>query len=146
MKIIQHLKEKKELFLILISVIFCLGVIDDNHNWGGDFALYIEQARALVEGTTKALWEENRWAMTPIPDYGPDLAPIGFPLLLAPVYAVFGLNFIAFKVYLALFFILACFFSYQLFVEHLCILFSLNTLFQSVLLCFRRKLSWAAFF
>ena len=115
LKIMPCLQKGGVVFLILISVILCLAGIDDGHNWGGDFSLYIAQAKSIVEGTTKTLYLENHWAMAHIPNYGPDLYPPGFPVLLAPLYYIFGIHFIAFKIYMIVFFILACFFSYQLF-------------------------------
>src|SRR5262245_14683241 len=58
--------------------------------WGDDFALYIAHARNLVEGTsytdTKFVYNPaNAW-------YSPRAYPPGFPILLAPVYALQGLD------------------------------------------------------
>ena len=87
-------------FIILISVacvlIFC--ITTNGHDWGGDFSAYIMQARSLTEGTPLKFIEENRYAMRqstrPI---GPEAYPWGFPLLLMPLFSVFGMNLIALK-------------------------------------------------
>ena len=72
--------------------------IDNDHNWGGDFSAYIMQARSLVQGTSSAFLAANRIAMeqSSFPT-GPIAYPWGFPLLLAPIYALFGVNMLAFK-------------------------------------------------
>ena len=72
--------------------------IENDHDWGDDFAAYIMQARSLVQGTSSAFLAANRIAMEqssyPI---GPIAYPWGFPVLLAPIYALFGVNMLAFK-------------------------------------------------
>ncbi len=65
------------------------------HALGDDFTMYINHARNLAEGrpygTTGYLFNPN------YPDIGPKTYPPIFPLLLAPVYKIFGLNFEALK-------------------------------------------------
>jgi len=72
--------------------------IENDHNWGDDFAAYIMQARSLVQGTSSAFLAANRIAMeqSSYAD-GPIAYPWGFPVLLAPIYALFGVNMLAFK-------------------------------------------------
>ena len=76
--------------------------------WGGDFAQYIMQAKSILDGSTQNFVEANRIA---IEQTSVNLAPVaypwGFPLLLAPVYALWGLNLVALKV--------VCIISYLLF-------------------------------
>ena len=73
-----------------------LATIRDGHDWGGDFALYLAHARNLVEGTpygdTGYLYSRHN------PFVSPPTYPPGFPLLLAPVLAVGGMNFVPLKV------------------------------------------------
>src|SRR5262249_7287802 len=80
--------------------------VHNGHNWGDDFAQYIEQAKAINDHSLDSYLQINSNAMAHS-DYtiGPYLYPNGFPLLLAPVYRLFGLNFIALKVWCALFFL-----------------------------------------
>lgn len=98
-------------YLVIIMLIaFLLGFlcIDNGHNWSDDFALYIEQCQALLNGDTITLLEKNRFAMdNSYAHVGPYLYPTGFPLLLLPVYAIFGLNFWILKMYCWLFFVAA---------------------------------------
>ena len=71
---------------------------------GGDPALYIGHAKNLVEGRPYA---ETGYIQNPRFALHPQAYPPGYPLLLAPVYAVFGLNYTAMKVELVLFFVAA---------------------------------------
>ena len=100
---------KKRLLLFLITacsgvlILFC---IDAGHDWGDDFALYIAETKAILGGSLSELYHTNRLAMEQsFWHLGPYLYPIGFPLLLTPLYLVFGVNFVAFKVYCGLFLI-----------------------------------------
>jgi len=83
---------------VAVSLVLCAVHIAPGHNWGGDFALYISQARAMVEGTTAQLADAQRtmFRLSANPP-GPLLYPVAFPLMLAPIYAVTGLNFVVFK-------------------------------------------------
>lgn len=81
----------------LAVVLGCLS-LTAGHNWGDDFALYVRQAQSLAEGTAAHFADANRFTNEhTVVALGPLAYPWGYPLLLSPVYAVFGLNFIAFK-------------------------------------------------
>lgn len=93
--------------IVLLSGTMGYFSLDNGHPWWGDFALYIRQAESLLNGTSQELLALNKYAMeksvytgSPI---GPDLYPWGFPLLLTPVYAAFGLDIMALKMYMVLF-------------------------------------------
>ncbi len=92
-------------WILVLFLVFCSYLtIDDGHNWGDDFALYVSQAIAIVDGTTNALFETNKFAM----DYsdrltGPYLYPVGTALSLAPVIKLFGVNFYGMKMIMLLF-------------------------------------------
>ncbi len=87
-------------WLAIAATLVTVGVIQGStlrsgHSWGGDFSMYVHHAKNLVEGTpygaTGYLYN---------PDYakiGPPTYPPVCPLLLAPVYLVWGLNFEAMK-------------------------------------------------
>ena len=86
------------LILSLIALILCVGQVDDGHNWGGDFSGYIAQAIALANGTTEQYIADNTLMMSKCDWlYGPYAYPWGFPMLLAPIYKIFGFNIYAFK-------------------------------------------------
>ena len=100
--------------LLLAGLVAARG-ITMGHVFGDDWSLYMAQAKALLTGTTQELYAMNKWAMIPIPFYGPDLYPIGFPLLLAPLYYFFGLNLVIFKWSILFFLLGVVFLSYKLF-------------------------------
>ncbi|MCX6789505.1 MAG: hypothetical protein NTZ42_02745 [Candidatus Gribaldobacteria bacterium] len=109
------LSEKTKIFIVvaLIAVIgaFYIATIRPGHGWGDDFALYIQHAINIVE---KAPYSDTGYiynSFEPILS-GPKTYPPIFPLILAPVYKLFGLNFTAFKIEVILCFLLALFFIY----------------------------------
>lgn len=86
------------LILSLITLILCVGQVDNGHNWGGDFSGYIAQGIALANGTTAQYITDNTLMMSQCDWlYGPYAYPWGFPMLLAPLYKIFGFNIYAFK-------------------------------------------------
>lgn len=94
--------------IMLLTAVFMGLCIQDGHDWGDDFALYIEQTKALTSGSIFSLYATNKFAMQHSASLvGPYLYPNGFPLLLSPIYYCFGLHFIAMKVFCSLFFIAA---------------------------------------
>ena len=88
--------------LVLVPVtLFFLITIRPGHDWGGDFAQYIGHARSLVEGKP---YDDIGYVYCPYrPSLGPREYPPGFPFLLAPLYALFGLSFIVFKLEMVFF-------------------------------------------
>ncbi len=62
------------------------------HWWGDDWALYIRQAKGLIDGEPGRVIEENRFTVEASRGaaFSPPLYPWGFPLLLAPFVAVLG--------------------------------------------------------
>ncbi len=92
--------------LVALTILVHATSFQEGHNWGGDFAFYIHQAKALVDGTTGEL---NALAIFRVENstsqemVGPLYYPWGFPLLLAPVYALFGLSLPAMKLLLLAF-------------------------------------------
>lgn len=84
--------------VILLSLWVIRGNLTRGHNWGGDFASYIMQAESVASGAPRSFVEANRFTIEqsskPI---GAIAYPWGFPVLLSPVYALFGLDPIALK-------------------------------------------------
>ena len=89
------------LILALIAVIglIYLVTLRAGHVWGDDFSQYLWHARNLVHG---APYGQTRFVPNPHVIVGPRAYPPVFPLLLAPVYAVFGPNLEIMKVEMVL--------------------------------------------
>ena len=64
------------------------------HWWGDDWALYIRQAKGLLDGHPNRVLIENEFTVNASdgPEFSPPLYPWGFPLILAPFVAVVGVN------------------------------------------------------
>jgi hypothetical protein len=110
--------------LILIVIAVAAGYLmsfDRGHNWGDDFAAYIDQARSIAEGNYNDLYAVNtfRFKHSTQKGIGPVFYPWGFPLLLSPVYYFFGLNIYAMKIYVSLFFLASLPVIYYLFRDSL---------------------------
>lgn len=75
--------------------------VRDSHDWGGDFAMYIMQASNIVHGVPQS---ETPYIYNPDnPVLGPPAYPVGFPLLISPVYAIFGNSIKAFTLWVTAF-------------------------------------------
>jgi Dolichyl-phosphate-mannose-protein mannosyltransferase len=93
---------------IILSVFLMNSVsFREGHNWGGDFPQYIAQAKSLNDGTIDRLLENStfRYEKSDSVLLSPKLYPWGFPILLAPIYRVFGFNIFAMKFFVNLFFL-----------------------------------------
>jgi hypothetical protein len=97
---------------ISITALLFWSGLTNGHDWGDDFAAYIMQAKSITEGRHSEFIEANRFTIEqssyPI---GPVAYPWGFPVLLAPFYALFGLNMIALKSVSIICFLLFLFFT-----------------------------------
>jgi len=100
---------KKNLFflglIVLISSTISFCVLTRGQTWLDDFASYIMQAKSILNGTMAEFVRRNAFTVnqSSYPP-GPAAYPWGFPLLLSPVYAVFGMNALALKLVNTLFF------------------------------------------
>jgi hypothetical protein len=84
--------------LLVITTITLFCTLTNGHNWGDDFSQYIMQAKSIVELNPLSSIEANRFtAENSSYIFGSAAVPWGFPVLLAPIYAVFALNMIALK-------------------------------------------------
>src|SRR5215475_8626536 len=93
------MKSELVVCLILICVLGALyfSTIRPGEDWGGDFSQYVAHARNIAEGRAYAA---TQYRPLPAPlaiSHMPPAYPPGFPLMLAPVYRVFGLNYRALK-------------------------------------------------
>jgi 4-amino-4-deoxy-L-arabinose transferase-like glycosyltransferase len=84
--------------------IFYFATIRPGHVWGDDFAMYVHHAQNIVEGRP---YGDTGYIYNPaVPVYGPRMYPPVFPLLLAPLYKIFGLNLVPMKLEQVAFFLL----------------------------------------
>src|SRR5260370_20830715 len=80
-------------FLLLGTTYF--GTVQDGHDWGGDFSIYVLQARNFAEHRP---FDQNSYMPTADSVINhPAVYPPLPSLILAPVYATAGLNYRAFK-------------------------------------------------
>ena len=85
-------------FLVGAAGVLSVATLTRDHDWGGDFAGYIMQAASIVDGTTGDLIDATRLTMDQSTRrFGPVTFGWGFPLLLAPAYAHFGMDILALK-------------------------------------------------
>src|SRR5665213_140532 len=85
------------LLVVLLIPLFFIN-IRDSHDWGDDFAQYIQQAINSTKGIPQS---ESGYIYNREIDIV--ARPVGFPLMLAPVYMVFGNSIKAFSVTITLF-------------------------------------------
>lgn len=100
------------LLIVLIGVFLC-ATIRRGQYWGDDFSMYIHHAKNLATGVA---YDQTGYIINPqFATVGPHTYPPVFPLLLAPVYKIWGFNLEAMKwvgiiaCLLALLLIYACF-------------------------------------
>jgi len=95
------------IFLLVVAMGTAYWVtLRPGQDWGGDFAQYVNHARNIAQGRPYA---ETRYEIT-LPEaaiHMPATYPPVFPLLLAPVYSRFGLNYTPMKLVVQLMFLLA---------------------------------------
>lgn len=91
----QHLESI--LLLVALTPLFFIN-LGHYHDWGGDFALYIQQTQNLVNGVTQS---DTHYVFNPSHAYlSPPSYGVGFPILLTPIYALFGNDIFAFLIFI----------------------------------------------
>ena len=88
--------------MIVLSAVVAwaaIGLHRTGHTWGDDFTLYLRQARSLIDGNVGQVIADNHFNVNNAakPGFSPYVYPWGFPILLAPFYRLFGLNYAALK-------------------------------------------------
>jgi hypothetical protein len=84
--------------MLLTSALLGSSVLTRGHWWGDDFAAYIMQAKSILAGNMDEFVTANTFTVTQSShQIGPAAYPWGFPLMLAPVYALIGLSPLALK-------------------------------------------------
>ncbi len=82
------------LLVVLTGALYRM-TLRQGHDWGGDFSVYIMHARNIAEGRP---YLESSYVVTPDSAvHHPPTYPPVFPLLLAPFYAWYGLNYVVLK-------------------------------------------------
>jgi hypothetical protein len=106
-----------DLLCVLLLAVMLAGIyyatLRPGQDWGGDFSQYVNHARNIALGRP---YQETRYVVT-LPEaavHMPASYPPVFPLLLAPVYARFGLNYVALKFVPETMFVLAAIVLYAL--------------------------------
>lgn len=101
--------------LLILSAILSVSLLTRGHLWWDDFASYIMQAQSLLRGTPQEFIEHSAFtiANSTVPP-GPVAYPWGFPVLLAPVLAIFGMKVLALKAINTIFFLLFLIVFYRL--------------------------------
>lgn len=94
--------------LVLVGVVFVICIVNQRpgHDWGDDFALYLNQSRALVEGDVGEVLAVNRFTVqeSSWSTFSPYSYPWGTPMLLSPVVAIWGLDYPKLKLVETVFF------------------------------------------
>jgi len=87
----------RSLLIALLGVIavFHVLTIRPGQGWGDDWASYVAHARNLAEGRP---YDQTGYIYNPEARYAPRVYPPGFPVILAPVYAIRGMDLEALKV------------------------------------------------
>jgi hypothetical protein len=80
------------LFLAALYMLF--SNVSKYQGWGGDYAGYIDQARSIVEG--KDTRNPNYIYNPEVPTLAPPSYPMGFSVLLSPMYRIFGTDTLAY--------------------------------------------------
>ncbi len=115
-------KSTKTLIAAIIAVIF-LNVISfrPGHNWGGDFAGYIQQAKCIVQPDFMKKYLEYQHVLRDNRSegimIGPFLYPWGYPMLLSIPFSIAGNHIFVFQLTTYLFFSLSTLIIYLLFVS-----------------------------
>ena len=100
----------KKYYFFIFFIVLPLAILKYTDGWG-DNALYLNQAVHLINGNLKDLYGVNKFVASQhdpnVMIYGPHLYPLGFSYLLLPAVYFFGINLLAIKIYLLIFWILA---------------------------------------
>ena len=90
----------KILFIVIvISFIIGAGTLRRGHEWGDDWAWYVLQAQSILKGNTAEFIQTSAFTNNESTTYvGPLAYPWGYPLILAPAYAMKGINPLALKI------------------------------------------------
>ena len=104
-------------------------IANDYHDWGGDFSLYINQSKALLNGSVAQIHAINKFGLenSTLADrsYTPEMFPWGWPILLTPAIKLFGQDYFWLKLYMMFFLVAIIGASYVLFRKKIGTMYSL---------------------
>lgn len=107
-QIVRGVEARNLRVALLVAVIAVLCIVNQRpgHDWGDDFALYLRQSQALLEGNVGEVLATNGTIVeeSSSHSFSPHSYPWGTPLLLSPVVALWGLDYAKLKVLETLFF------------------------------------------
>lgn len=87
--------------LLVLILAFHLATLRPGHYWdNGDTTMYVMEAQNIAEGQP---YSQTKYIQNPYYFLAPQSYPPGFPLLLAPVVALFGVNVTAMKTLIVVF-------------------------------------------
>ncbi len=110
--------------LLVTIFVFYSFTIRAGHCWGDDYALYLHHAKNIAIGIPYA--NTGYIADPDYPRYSVRMTPPVFPLVLAPVYKIFGMNLTAFKMVEVSFFVATLVLVFVLFREYLSSTYTLS--------------------
>lgn len=86
--------------LITLTALLSFAYVHPGHILGGDFSLYLRQTESLCRGDMQKVFEDMQVMLSNSTDnmYSPTLYPWGYPILIAPLYSIFGLNLYPYKI------------------------------------------------
>lgn len=96
-------------YYVLAALFIPLIFIDSGHEWGDDFAMYIQQSMGLINGDLDLLYKQN-FLLNSYEKNGPYFYPMGMPILIAPIIYFFGVDFLFLKLYGLFFWIISIIF------------------------------------
>ena len=101
-KLLSVNSEKRILFaLLLVSGAILFSTISPGQDWGGDFAGYLHQGKALANGSLSQFNELSDYRIANSAHdltLGPAVYPWGFPAVIAAIFTVFGESILAIKI------------------------------------------------
>lgn len=103
---LNYIFSKQRTVIVAAAILLLPLVFIGTHtssDWGDDFAQYIHQASNIINGIPQS---ETGYVYNQLNYIGPQAYPIGFPLLLSPVYAIAGNNMVAFTTFISLIYII----------------------------------------
>ncbi len=104
------------LLIIIIGIFYCV-TVREGLNWDGDHSQYIHHAKNIAEGKP---YKDTGYIHNPSnPGIGPIIYPPVFPMLLAPVYLVAGINFKLMKIVTIYFFLFSLYIIFLNFKDEL---------------------------
>jgi len=94
----SELRNSILIIILVVSTVIGSSQLTRGHEWGDDFASYIMQAKSIVNGDMQEFIEHNSITIYQSSSLiGPVAYPWGYPVILAPAYAIKGVGPLALK-------------------------------------------------